>query len=120
MRLKISLDLQLRLKVYKAVMEITLQYFDDCPNWKITDRRLRGLIADGLDANVRYQVIDSHEIAARLDFHGSPTVLIDGVDPFAGTAQPMGLACRMYQTETGPAGSPSVDQLRQAIARQGV
>jgi hypothetical protein len=99
-------------------MEITLQYFDDCPNWRITDRRLRQLIAEGIDASVTYEVIDSAETAARRGFGGSPTVLIEGVDPFAETAEPAGLACRVYQTETGPAGSPSVDQLRAAIARK--
>lgn len=98
-------------------MEITLQYFDTCPNWRTTDRRLHELIADGVDARVRYELIDSDETAARRGFPGSPTVLIDGVDPFAGTAEAAGLACRVYQTETGPAGSPSVDQLRRAITQ---
>ena len=105
-------------KVYKPVMEITLQYFDGCPNWKTTDRRLRELIADGVDATLRYELIDSDETAARRRFRGSPTVLIDGVDPFAETAEPAGLACRVYQTETGPAVSPSVDQLRRAITQR--
>lgn len=97
-------------------MEITLQFFDECPNWKITDRRLSTLVAEGLDATIEYQRIDSHESAIEHRFRGSPTVLIDGVDPFAEDDAPFGLSCRIYGTESGPAGSPTLDQLRAAIA----
>lgn len=45
---------------------------------------------------------------------GSSTVLIHREDPFPG---PLGLACRWYRTETGIEGSPSVEQLRTALAR---
>jgi hypothetical protein len=96
-------------------MDITLQYFDGCPNWEITDRHLRALIANGVEASIHYEEVANHEIAVQLGFRGSPTVLIDGVDPFAVTDEPLGLACRIYQTEAGPAGSPSVDQLLQVM-----
>lgn len=97
-------------------MEITLQYFDGCPSWKTSAAHLATLIGEGLDATVDYELIDSHELAIARDFHGSPTVLIDGVDPFADDNAPVGLACRVFQTEDGYAGSPTVDQLRTAIA----
>jgi hypothetical protein len=100
-------------------MEITLQYFDGCPNWEITDRHLRALIANGVEASISYEVVETYEIAVQLGFRGSPTVLIDGVDPFAVADEPVGLACRVYQTEAGPAGSPSVDQLLQAVGGKG-
>ena len=29
---------------------------------------------------------------------------------------PAGLSCRIYQTELGPAGSPTIDELAEAIA----
>ena len=97
-------------------MEITLQYFDDCANWQTTDGYLKTVIADhSLDAEVRYQIIDTPEAAAEQGFRGSPTVLVDGSDPFADRDAPIGLACRIYQTETGPAGSPSLAQLEQAL-----
>ncbi|MDW6062831.1 hypothetical protein SAZ11_38580 [Streptomyces sp. FXJ1.4098] len=53
--------------------------------------------------------------AERFGFTGSPTILIDGRDPFAepGTAPP--LACRIYPSCTGPAGAPGLDQLRRAL-----
>jgi hypothetical protein len=97
-------------------MEITLQYFDGCPNWKTTAQHLTTLVDQGLDATIDHELIDSHDKAVARDFHGSPTVLIDGVDPFADDNAPVGLACRVYQTEDGYAGSPTVDQLRTVIA----
>jgi hypothetical protein len=42
-------------------------------------------------------------------------VLIDGVDPFADPDAPIGLSCRVYRTDTGFAGSPTFDQLEDAI-----
>jgi hypothetical protein len=97
-------------------MEITLQYFDGCPNWKVVDRQLMTLIEEGaLDVSVSYQLIDTGEAAAEHGFRGSPTVLIDGVDPFAGPDAPVGLACRVYSGPDGMAGSPTLEQLRQVI-----
>ena len=97
-------------------MKITLQYFDGCPNWKTTDTRLQKLVETGLvEAEVDYQLIDTIHAAEQRQFHGSPTVLIDGIDPFADDDTPVGLACRVYQTEQGPAGSPTLHQLEQAI-----
>ena len=97
-------------------MKITLQYFDGCPNWKTTDTHLQKLVETGLvKAEVDYQLIDTIDAAEQHQFHGSPTVLIDGIDPFANDDTPVGLACRVYQTEQGPAGSPTIHQLEQAI-----
>jgi len=96
-------------------MKITLQYFDGCPNWKTTAGYLSQLAAEGFDATIDYEPIDSHETAIARGFRGSPTVLIDGVDPFAEPEAPVGLACRVYRTDDGFAGSPSLSRLRQAI-----
>ncbi|MDK1017238.1 MAG: thioredoxin family protein, partial [Actinomycetota bacterium] len=49
------------------------------------------------------------------NFHGSPTVLINGIDPFAENDAPVGLSCRIYRTDEGLAGTPTIDQLRQAL-----
>lgn len=50
-----------------------------------------------------------------MGFHGSPSILVDGVDVFAGAGAGLDLSCRLYQTPDGPAGAPSVDQLRAVI-----
>lgn len=97
-------------------VEVTLQYFDGCPNWETTDRHLATLAAEGMEATIVYELIQSYEVAVKRGFRGSPTVLIDDVDPFADRRLLVGLTCRLYQTEPGLAGSPTVDQLREAIA----
>ncbi|WP_291379387.1 thioredoxin family protein [Demequina sp.] len=99
-------------------MNITLQYFDGCPNWKIADERLAVLAAGHLDLGIGYQQIETVEDAERVGFHGSPTILIDGTDPFSRADGSVGLACRIYQTPQGPAGAPTLEQLREAIDPQ--
>ena len=49
--------------------------------------------------------------------HGSPTVLIDGSDPFAAPGADASLSCRLYRDEAGRVqGAPSAGQLRAALA----
>jgi hypothetical protein len=98
---------------------VTLQYFDGCPNWQTTRAFLTRLIDEGVEADIDLEMIDSHEMALARDFRGSPTVLVDGVDPFAEENVPVGLACRIYRTERGLEGSPTLAQLRDAITAEG-
>jgi hypothetical protein len=93
-------------------VDITLRYFDGCPNWHLADERLReALAATGrLDVAVEYELVETPEDAERLGFVGSPTLLVDGLDPFAIPGAPVGLACRVYPTPAGLAGSPTVEQ----------
>jgi len=96
-------------------MDITLLYFDGCPNWKLTDDRLKVIAAERPDLTVTRRVVDTVEEAGRVGFHGSPSVLVDGVDVFADEDAGIGLACRVYATPDGPAGAPTLGQLRAAI-----
>jgi len=67
---------------------------------------------------VSHQVISDEGDAARWGMHGSPTLLIDGVDPFAEPGQPPSLSCRLYRDDDGRiSGAPSASQLRQAIGQ---
>ena len=95
----------------ESAVDVTLQYFDGCPNWETTGRHL-----DQLGVRVRYQRIETPEAALEQGFRGSPTVLVDGVDPFFDPAARVGLACRVYRTPEGLAGRPTIDQLRGVIA----
>ncbi|NMM16191.1 MAG: thioredoxin family protein [Cellulomonas sp.] len=95
-------------------MDISLLYFDGCPNWKTTAERLTVIAAERPEITVIRHLVETVEEAERVAFHGSPSILIDGVDPFAGAG--VGLACRIYQTPQGPAGSPTLEQLRSAVA----
>lgn len=95
---------------------ITLQYFNGCPNWEMTERNLTALLKEGWDATVDLEQIDTLERASARGFPGSPTVLVDGVDPFADRDLAPALACRVYDTPTGRAGTPTIEQLRRAIS----
>ena len=92
-------------------MDVTLLYFDGCPNWRIAEERLSAL-ADELDLTVTRRQVTSPEEAG---FRGSPTILVDGRNAFAEGHEPIGLSCRMYQTPDGPAGVPTLDQLRAVL-----
>lgn len=96
-------------------MRVTLQYFNGCPNWKETDAYLETLRSEGFDLILDRQLIETPEAAEQYGFRGSPTVLIGGLDPFADPDAPVGLSCRVYATDDGYAGSPSLEQLRAAI-----
>lgn len=97
-------------------MEIELRYFEGCPNWAETDARLGRLLRElDIAAEVHRRRVESAAEAQRLGFRGSPTILIDGRDPFAHPDAPIGLSCRIYFTESGLAGSPSEAQLRTAL-----
>ena len=96
-----------------TVMTISLLYFDGCPNWQVADERLRAaLVAVGRpDDAVEHVLVSTPEEAEAAQFRGSPTVLVDGRDPFADPDASVGLACRLYRTDEGLAGSPTVEQL---------
>jgi hypothetical protein len=101
-------------------MDVTLQYFDACPNWRIADERLREALERlrRHDVSVSYQQVETPEEAARVGFRGSPTILMDGRDPFdGGSAEPpTALSCRVYRTEAGPQEAPTVEQLVAALS----
>lgn len=101
-------------------MTVTLLYSRDCPNWQTTETNLRAALAQaGVEATVHRQVVDTIEDAERLGFPGSPTVLVDGRDPFAEPGTVAALSCRVYRTDAGAAGAPTVAQLCAALSDAG-
>lgn len=95
-------------------MTIELLYFDDCPNWSTAAERLDRILAErGVTAE--RVLVESDEQAKAIGFRGSPTILIDGRDPFARGDEPFGLSCRVYVTDDGLAGSPTEEQLRAVL-----
>ena len=80
------------------MVDVTLLYFDGCPNWRTADDNLRSALGEvGVTtAKVHYRRVGSVEEAQALRFIGSPTVLIDGVDPFDDPHASVGLSCRPY------------------------
>jgi len=101
-------------------VQVKVLYFEDCPNWKVARQRLRDAIETtglGQEVEVGYQAVETPEEAERVGFPGSPTILVEGRDPWAENDGPAGLSCRIYQTEHGPDGAPSVAQLAEALGR---
>jgi Alkylmercury lyase len=97
-------------------MDLTVLAVPDCPNVTLLEQRLAQVIDGRRDVTVSRQVIADQDEAARLGMHGSPTILVDGIDPFAEPREPASVSCRLYRDGDGQVdGAPSVAQLRQAI-----
>lgn len=95
---------------------MTVQYFDGCPNWHTAlDHVHEAALRTGVAAQVTTVPVETEQDARRLGFTGSPTVLVNGTDPFAVAGAVPALACRVFATPTGLAGAPSVDQLVDAL-----
>jgi hypothetical protein len=95
-------------------MKVELLYFDGCPHWKTADQRLRQLAAEG-GFELGHRLIATPDEAREAGFRGSPTILVDGEDPFADGQEPLGLSCRVYRTPSGIEGAPTIEQLRAAL-----
>ena len=100
-------------RAHDAGVDLTLLYSAGCPNWTEADRRVREALGVlGLpESAVTRQAVETPEDADRLGFRGSPTLLVDGRDPFAEASAPVGLTCRVYRTPDGLAGAPTLEQL---------
>jgi hypothetical protein len=97
-------------------MQLIILAVPGCPNAPVLDDRLAAVVDGRVGVSVSRQVICDEGEAARWGMHGSPTLLIDGMDPFAEPGQRPSMSCRLYRDENGQlSGVPSVDQLRQAI-----
>jgi hypothetical protein len=99
----------------------SLIYFDGCPHWQLARTRIQHAIdyAGVGRVDVDLVRVASHDEAITYGLCGSPTILIDGTDPFADPNLELGLSCRIYETEHGPDGAPSVTQLVEALRRAG-
>jgi hypothetical protein len=74
-------------------VEIDLLYVPDCPNRALArDHLADALTQAGVAAIVREREVRSAEEATRFGMRGSPTILVDGRDPFAAVADAPSLA----------------------------
>jgi hypothetical protein len=97
-------------------MELTLLTVPDCPSAAVFEERLSAALAAHPGAVVRRREVSDDHQAADAGMHGSPTLLIDGRDPFAEPGAQASLSWRLYRDQAGHAGpAPSVDALRQAL-----
>ena len=97
-------------------MRLTILHVPDCPGVALLEERLRGLLAGRRDIRLARELVTTEEEAARAAMAGSPTLLVDGCDPFAAPERSATLSCRLYPDETGRLDrAPSLTRLRHAL-----
>ena len=98
-------------------MRIDILYVTHCPNLAAARTRVQEAVQDaGVSAVVDEVEILTQEDAERFGMHGSPTILIDGHDPFRLADEPS-LACRLYRTAGAVEGAPTVADLVEVLSR---
>ncbi|MFE4801538.1 organomercurial lyase [Streptomyces sp. NPDC056708] len=96
-------------------MRITVLTVPGCPNAPLAMERVTAALA-GREAEVELVEVHDQAQAAERGMNGSPTVLLDGVDPFAPAGAVPSVSCRLYRDADGAvAGAPSVAALRAAL-----
>ena len=97
-------------------MKLLLLHVPDCPNTAVLESRLVPILASRPDIHVTREIITTDDQARRREMAGSPTLLLDGIDPFARPGQQPSLSCRRYPGDDGrPGPAPSEQQLLTAL-----
>jgi uncharacterized membrane protein YkvA (DUF1232 family) len=98
-------------------LDVELLVVPDCRNGPATAALLRGVLDEiGLsNSEVRTTVVRTQHDAEERGFVGSPTIFVNGIDPFAQAGCRPALACRIYLTPNGPAGIPDPAELRRVL-----
>ena len=91
-------------------MRVSIVYRADCPCLGAARANVDAALAllGKSHTQVRLVALECEEDARRESMHGSPTVLVDGRDPFAPADAETTMACR-------PEGAPSIRQLLDAL-----
>lgn len=96
-------------------VKIEVQHFDGCPNSAEMIARVKGAIKEFVN-QIDYKeiLVETQKEAMRVNFRGSPTVLINGVD-LENMPEPTNayLACRYYKN-----GLPSIEEIKNFIIDQ--
>ena len=97
-------------------MDLTVLAVPDCPNAPVLERRLAMALAGWPGVTVSRRVIADEAEAGRWGMYGSPTLLLNGQDPFAEPDAVAMVACRLYRGEDGGLeGAPTVAALRRVL-----
>ena len=78
-------------------MSLEILQVPGCPGADLLAERLAELGHPG----VARRIVTGQADAERLGLTGSPTLLVDGADPFARPGQPPSVSCRLYLDEHG-------------------
>ena len=89
-------------------MIVRVLFQPDCPGVELMTDRIAAAARGLVDVEVEVVERSFVELAV---LGGSPTVLIDGVDPFPAADRGREAHCRLYRTPAGIEGAPSIDDL---------
>ncbi|HVE27496.1 MAG TPA: DsbA family protein [Sporichthya sp.] len=96
-------------------MQIVILTVPNCPSATTVLDRVREALA-GRPARLELHEIHDQAEAERLGMSGSPTVLVNGADPFGASSEGASVSCRLYRRPDGVGGAPTVSDLQAAIA----
>jgi hypothetical protein len=101
-------------------VDVTVLYVAGCPSWQTALERVHAAAEQaGVPVSVSILAVETNEDVQRFRFAGSSTIWLDGTDAFAQPENVPALACRLYATADGLAGSPTVGQLVDALTQRG-
>ena len=99
-------------------MTIEVLYFEGCPNYEATLKRVQQTLKDlGIKQKVLEVIITTPKMAESFRFLGSPTVLVNGqdVEPSARNSNQIGFGFRSYSCGDQRVGIPGEDLIRAAL-----
>jgi len=102
-------------------MKLEILQLPNCPNVALLERRIAEAVAvKHIDVAIKRRVLTNRDAATAAGMTGSPTLLVDGEDPFAESGLVPSLSCRLYPADGGGVdGAPSVTALRAALNQCG-
>lgn len=104
-----------QLETTTRIMVLTVP---DCPNAPLIRERIAAVA--GRTVPVDWVEVADADEAARRGMAGSPTLLLDGRDPFAPEGLQPSLSCRLYHHSDGTTdGAPSVEDLHRVLTGGG-
>ena len=96
--------------------------FEGCPHAEPALALVRRLLAEtGVGGTVRRVDVPDAEAATAQRFLGSPTIRVNGrdIEPGVRERDQYVLSCRIYRTDSGIAGEPDEQWLREALSAAG-
>jgi len=101
-------------------VKVELLWFAGCPSYLRAQELLAQVLREeGVDAPIEMIQVHDDAEAIALKFLGSPTIRLNGRDPFAEPGQDQfAMQCRVYRTPAGLKGVPTLEMLRAAVRAQ--
>ena len=98
-------------------MKIDLLYFEGCPSWLVGLENLKvALQRANQQAEINLLRVETDSEADRLQFLGSPSFRVNGVDLWEEQREQHNLSCRVYATPSGLSGAPTVEMLQEKLS----